>query len=224
MRIKRVKEAIGRFHALMSYEPHKSLMLSAITSGGGGEWILQLLLQMAFEDVVGDTHFVRREFGPQKLDIACIDCDTRGVDVAIEVKAPFTNRGGINSKITDRKNTGIAKDIESLRTYVDAGASLGLEIVLVVELFMKGEDNLYAGGQTMTRKKFENLARELWEMKYPTLQDYDPRKCQSDIDAHPVMTSLKPLTDWNRTDFRENEFGGVSIRDRCYRLKRKATR
>jgi len=54
---------------------------------------------------------------------------------------------------------------------------LGLEIVLVVELFMKGEDNLYAGGQTMTRKKFENLARELWEMKYPTLQDYDPRKC-----------------------------------------------
>jgi len=223
MNINQIKGAIARFHGLLSHEPHRRLMLSTITSGGGGEWIPQCLLQMAFEETLGETHFVRREYGTTananraRLDIACIGRDTRKVDVAIEMKAPWTNQDGIKHKM-DRAE-GISKDIRTLKSYAMDGTPIGIEVMLLVELFLKHEFDLYVPNARMRAGDFERLSVQLWEMKYPTRQDYDPARSQAFIDGHPVMIPLTSLTRWNRTDVGENEFGEAGIWDKFYRIK-----
>ncbi|MCW8133764.1 MAG: hypothetical protein KIS92_25685 [Planctomycetota bacterium] len=218
---KAIQDSIAKFLQLAQLEPNKRLYRSAIVSGGGAEWLSQCLLQISLEETLGERFLVRREYrGSSKgqLDLACLAIDTKAVRIAIEVKAPWTDRYGIKHK-TDRKG-GIEKDLSTLRHFKKAGAEYCLQVIVVVELFLKHSDGsaLNAVPRKYSRKDFEMLARDLWRMKYPTVQDYDSSRARSYIDNHKVMCELSPISKWKGIEIGEAREGIIMLWNRFYRL------
>jgi len=101
------------------------------------------------------------------------------VAVVVEIKAPFTDSGGISGKT--EKAHGFPKDVDALGKAMGSGVPLAYELVVMFEC--------YAVNRKGKRIKVPNV--KSWEeygIKWPTEQGYDPKEGENE-----VSTALKRL-------------------------------
>ena len=186
--------------AALAISPDAGTQLSRVSlSAGKHEKVLHHTFAHLLSNKLKGTETLDCETAVPGMGAKAVDitiADDKGVQVAIEVKAPMTNHDGVRSKT--RKPEHLLNDCSKLRQMQQDGGSEGFELVGLIETYgltSSGQVEPAAGRSIRT---YETEVSKRYRIKWPTRYDYKPVHGRAEVERVLMSEGMRQVGGWKR--------------------------